>query len=631
MAPKVIYQFISETLPFNRACQESLMEFVESLEVEYFPKGAIIFRQNGPVVEHLYIIQRGAVKVFLGVDQDHVTLRDLGGEGSIFGAEWILGSSSPDVNVEAVEDTFCLVASKRVFLDFLARNPGLEKHFRFGFSEDKISEIYASLRAGRIPVMDAGRFDYFSTLVSQIVRNPAVTVERTLSVIEAAKLMTQQGLGSILVRDSSSNIIGIVTKKDLRAKVVAQHLDYQTPVDLIMSSPVKTIPAQAICFEAMIKMIREQITHLAVKHGSEIIGIVSAHDIMVNQVAAPVVLLREMANQTDTNNLNLFHQRLPSIVRRLIEQGARSSHLLTLVALMNDRFVTKVMALTEKRIGKAPFKFTRLLFGDSGRKETSLFPCYDNGLVFEDLTDETMTSVVFDYMEKFACSVADVLKSCCGQVLKTTICASNPRWRQPFSVWKKYFTEAIRHPIPPDLLINKRILDFRSLFGHDIWVQTLRQLVSNEMKQAAIFRQMLASDFVNGFSPVTFFRDNAVEVDGSSSPGIDIQAKLVEPFVNFARLMAFNYGITETNTLARLRRLSDSGIFSSATIQDVSTAYEFNVQMLIMNQLKQIEAGVPLNNFVAVCDLSNIERSMLKETFSIMNRAVDVVRRRLID
>ena len=85
MAPKVIYQFISETLPFNRASQESLMEFVESLEVEYFPKGAIIFRQNGPVVEHLYIIQRGAVKVFLGVDQDHVTLRDLGGEGSKIG------------------------------------------------------------------------------------------------------------------------------------------------------------------------------------------------------------------------------------------------------------------------------------------------------------------------------------------------------------------------------------------------------------------------------------------------------------------------------------------------------------------------------------------------------------------
>ena len=290
MAPKVIYQFVGETLPFNRVRTEELYDLVDALQGEYFPKGSIIFRQDGQPVDHLHIIQRGAVKVFVRTDEDHITIRDLGGEGAIFGAEWILRNSPPDVYVEAVEDTFCLLAHKQVFIEFLQQHPGLRKHFLHDLTEDKMTEAYAKLRSDRITVSESRRFDYFSTRVAQIIRKSLVTVGRSLSVLEVVQLMARQGLGSVLVRDDLGAIVGIVTKKDLRAKVVAPRLDYNSPVDQIMSSPVKIIPAQAVCFEAMVKMIREQITHLAVQHGSEIVGIVSAHDIMVNQVAAPVVL-----------------------------------------------------------------------------------------------------------------------------------------------------------------------------------------------------------------------------------------------------------------------------------------------------------------------------------------------------
>lgn len=628
MAPTVICQFLSSTLPFNRLDQEQLSEFVDSLQVECFPKGSIIFRQGSQPIEYLHIIQRGAVKVFVRTDMDHVALRDLGGEGSIFGAEWILSNTGPDVHVEAVEDTFCLLAHKDVFSNLIERNPGLEKHFRRGLTEDKMSEAYAVLRTGRIQATDVQRFDYFSTRVSQIIRKSLVIVDRTSTVLEVGKLMASQGLGSVLVRDNTGNISGIVTKKDLRSKVVAQNLDYESPVDTIMSSPIKTIPAQAVCFEAMIKMIREQITHLVVQHGSDIMGIVSAHDIMVNQVAAPVVLLRDINAQTSADDLGLFHQRLPSIARRLIEQGARASHILTLVALMNDRFVSKIMSLAQKQLGPCPIPFTRLLFGDSGRRETNLYPSNDNGIVYDDCADSQQVASAISYLEAFSDMVAKAIQSCCTGPSRTRMCATNPRFRMSLSGWTEYLSKSMMDPFLPDLKVTQEIMDFRPLYSEVSLGVKLRKALSEQIPKATRLKKMIAQDFLRNSSPVTFFRDNAVEPDGSSSASIDIQTRLVDPFINFARLMALNYGISETNTLGRLKTLADRGIFSESSIRDISRAYEFNVQLFVLNQLRQLELGIAPDSFMMIADLSNMERLMLKDTFSVMTRINDIVRNR---
>ena len=631
MAPKIILQFLCEAFPFNKVGMERLTDLADSLLVEYFPKGSIIFRQGQGPVDSVYIIQRGAAKVFVINDQEHIELRDLGGEGTIFGADWVISKSPPDVFVEAVEDTFCLLAHKDVFLDFLENNPGLAKHFQLGLTEDKISEAYANFRGERISAGVYQRFDYFTTKVSQIIKKAPVTIDRSSTILQLGQLMEKQGLGSVLVTDASAGIVGIVTKKDLRAKVVATRMNYNMPVDTIMSSPLMTIPAQAVCFEAMIKMIREQITHLVVQQGSEYVGVISAHDIMVNQVAAPVVLLRDITAQNDLSDLNLFYIRLPSIVRRLIEQGARAGHILTLVSLMNDRFVTKVMNLVEKNLGPPPLRFTRLLFGDVGRKETSIYPCNDNGMVYDKISEAISVVEAMSYIDEFAVSVANALQSCCSGPSRTRLCSSNPRWRMSLNSWKSYISDAILNPILPEIFVTKMILDFRTLGGAENLGQSLREYVCLELQHAEVFKRMLAMDFVSNSAPLTFFRDNALEINGSEISRVDVQGRLVEPFANFARLMAFHYAIEENSTLLRLEALAEKGIFSRSTINDISNAYEFCVQLNILNQLRQLEVGLTPDNFLAIPDISHVERLMLKDTFSVMTKMVEIVKNRFIN
>ena len=71
--------------------------------------------------------------------------------------------------------------------------------------------------------------------------------------------------------------------------MVAQGLDYGASVDRIMSSPVKTVPALAFCFEALVTMIQEQVDYLAVEHRKEIVGVINAPDMMVSPGVFPTL------------------------------------------------------------------------------------------------------------------------------------------------------------------------------------------------------------------------------------------------------------------------------------------------------------------------------------------------------
>lgn len=112
---------------------------------------------------------------------------------------------------------------------------------------------------------------------------------------------------------------------------------------------------------------------------------------------------------------------------------------------------------------------------------------------------------------------------------------------------------------------------------------------------------------------------------------MDVQGRLVEPFANFARLMAFHYAIEENSTLLRLEALAEKAIFSRSTINDISNAYEFCVQLNILNQLRQLEVGLTPDNFLAIPDISHVERLMLKDTFSVMTKMVEIVKNRFMN
>jgi CBS domain-containing protein len=98
--------------------------------------------------------------------------------------------------------------------------------------------------------------------------------------LEAAKLMVERNVGSLLVTEGSETV-GIVTERDYLRRVAAEELDdRRTSVREIMSAPLIVVTPQTSVDECMALMTDRRIRHLPVVEDGDVAGIVSIGDVV---------------------------------------------------------------------------------------------------------------------------------------------------------------------------------------------------------------------------------------------------------------------------------------------------------------------------------------------------------------
>jgi CBS domain-containing protein len=615
-------EFLRSQLPFRELDPSTIGALAEEFRMDFFPKDTLVLEQGTSEVEYLYLIRRGGVKVFLTDAAGAVTLKDFRGEGGHFGALSIIAGSKANLSVATVEDTFCFLLDKDLFLTLVQSNPRVSQFYMKRFSEDLVNRAYAELRSRkRSTSSQQDAFYLFSVKVSDVLKRPAEIVPGGETIKNAAALMTRLGIGSLLVRDQSGGIPGVITDKDLRAKVVAMGLDYSTPVAAIMSSPVHRIPAQAVCFDALLQMMNEQVHHLAVERNNEIVGVITAHDIMVNQGVSPLYLFREIQAQRKIEGLFSLADKAPQVVRALVEEGAKANNVTRMITVLNDHISHKLLSLLQEEMGPAPYKFCWMTLGSEGRKEQTFKTDQDNALIYEtppDNWDDIKEGKL--YFRRFGNKAIEYLERCGYPLCPGEIMASNPKWRKPYSVWKNYFDDWMNAPQPQEVLHATIFFDFRPGYGATELAESLRDYLCRQAPTRGLFLMHLARSCIQGRPPLTFFRNFIVEKDGKYKNRLDLKTRGLTPFVDFARLMALKHGLRETNTLARLQRLSDEDQIPRDLFSETREAYEFQMQLRLVHQMRMIEAGQAPNNYLDPAELTDLEKQTLKEAFAVIDR-----------
>ena len=119
--------------------------------------------------------------------------------------------------------------------------------------------------------------------VRDIMTKSVISVDGSINVNEAAKMMEDAKVGAIIVMENNTPI-GIVTERDFAVKIVAHAYQITTPVKQIMSSPlIATNPDESILMAADLMHTRN-IRKLPVIDNDQVIGIVTSTD-LVNQLA----------------------------------------------------------------------------------------------------------------------------------------------------------------------------------------------------------------------------------------------------------------------------------------------------------------------------------------------------------
>ena len=111
------------------------------------------------------------------------------------------------------------------------------------------------------------------------------TVSHGATVLAAAKLMNERRIGALIVSQGDT-VIGIFTERDILNRVVAAGRNPDsTPVAEVMTSPMACCKRDTPLAECRSVMTQKRIRHLPVVEEGQLFGLISAGDLLANEVA----------------------------------------------------------------------------------------------------------------------------------------------------------------------------------------------------------------------------------------------------------------------------------------------------------------------------------------------------------
>ena len=122
--------------------------------------------------------------------------------------------------------------------------------------------------------------------IANVMTKSVISIDASMTVNEAAKMMEDAKVGAIIVMENNVPV-GIVTDRDLAVKVVAHAYQITSPVKQIMSSPLFSINSDESVRTAADLMHERGIRKLPVIDDDNLVGIITATDI-VNLLAVCV-------------------------------------------------------------------------------------------------------------------------------------------------------------------------------------------------------------------------------------------------------------------------------------------------------------------------------------------------------
>lgn len=629
VAPDVAVTFLKNTMPFKELDDRALKDLALHCKIAFFPRGIRIYTYNESEVTQLYLIQRGGVRAFITDDDGDIVLKDYRGVGSQIGALGIIRGTKANLNIETVEDTFCYVIPRDIFLDLVRNVSAISHYYLKSFSDHIVASAYTELRKNKLTRRSSEELFLFNTRAGELCK-PLFSVSGTTSIQESGAIMARQGIGSLLiyVDEDPGSMIGIITDTDFRRKVIAEGRDIREPVSTIMSSPLKTVPADMLSFDVLLKMMTTSIHHLGVEQGGRVTGVITSHDIMVQQGNSPYYLFKEIAAQDDFAGLYLLSDKISGLVRNIINEGGKAGDIARMIALINERIIARILELIHRQIGPAPVKYCWLMFGSEGRNEQTFKTDQDNGIVYSD-PDPGRKDEIETYFRTFAEQAAHHLLKCGYPSCKDNVMASNPRWCMPLSGWKEQFSHWIEKADVAEQAGSAIFFDFRRGYGTEQLAVDLWDHISTCCQRPNSIIGNLGRSFLTVQPPLSFFKQFIVEQNGDRKDRFDIKLRGLAPFVDFARTLSLKYGIRQTNTLIRLKRLAAKMRLPKDFLDEMVDAYELQMQLRVIHQLSQIEDGMEPDDLIYPEELSDLEKRMLKDGFGVIGKMQNILRKEL--
>jgi|TARA_B100000614_G_scaffold256675_1_gene275642 CBS domain-containing protein len=590
---KQVEDFLNTSAPFDVLDKEQKLELVKHTELIYLTADNVGDLQKGK--SSLFLIQNGQ----FSVQDSDAPLRHLS-EGDYFGYTNIMEKRnfSLSISVDSPGLVYCFEASAvtplfelpaiRNFFDGL-RNNALQNH---AISDSNSMWLYKGLE--------------------DVINKSPVSVDVETSITVAAQIMTNQKVSSLLVT-REDKLIGIITDRDLRSRVVAASLDIHLPVSHIMTPNPAQIMGNRTLFDALALMTERNIHHLPVIDQQTLVplGMVTASDIIRHQRGNVLFIIGELSKAENLYELTRLSWQLPHYFSAHAKKAGDYDIAGKILSQATDIMTRKLIGFFQQANGKAPMMFAWLVYGSQAREDQTMGSDQDNGLLLAERPSEAQA----EYFAKMADYVCNGLAKCGIKLCDGNIMASNSKLRLSLEDAIEEAKRWVKAPTKDAIMHFNIFLDVRCAAGDISLFKQLQRQRAPLMKQN-MFLAALTRNSNEISVPLSMFQKFIYEKGRKEKDVIDLKTRAVALINNIARIYALADGVTLPNTLARLDALSENSQLSKRDATNLRDIW------LFLNRLRwrhQLENKVT-DNRVSVSSLSSIEKHQLKAAFKAIER-----------
>ncbi|SHI16121.1 DUF294 nucleotidyltransferase-like domain-containing protein [Ferrimonas marina] len=599
-----ISEFLAELVPFDQLDEAQLELATRGIEIGYFAKS----QREVPVdyqQPNLYIVRSGAFEV----RSDQGDLLDRLGEGDYFGFPSLLTGEQVSNKVAILEDGLVYILSESSFQALRRQSREFDRFFNRKYAERLRHSARYLAR------------DHQSTArVKTVMATPVQSIEPDATVQQAAQQMREQRVSCLLVCQQEK-LVGILTDRDLRNRVLAEGLDGQVTIGSMMTQPPLSVTSTTLVFEAMMVMSRHNIHHLPVVSEGRPVGVVTSTDLIRMQRSDPLHLIGELERQTDREELIKLASRFPELLQSLIQADARAEEIGRVLTQLTDTLTRRLLAMAQAQLGPAPMPWCWLAFGSQARMDQAGKSDQDNGLLLAKVPTEEQRQYFLD-MAKLVC---DGLNDAGYIHCPGGIMAMNPKWCLGFDEWRDRFERWTRQPEPKAVMHATIFFDMRPVAGNLNLGTQLQQQVLRQCQDNQIFLAMLAADARHNSPPLGFFRQLVVERNGEHRKVLDLKHKGLAIINDIGRIYALACGSSAVSTPKRIQAALKAGLLSRKDALNLADALEFIAHLRLQNQGRQYEQGSEVSNWLATGQLSGLVRHQLKQAFTMVARSQDGV------
>lgn len=595
-----VREFLMKYAPYAQMHEDAFAFFIPRLKLAYYAKDSVIVDREGTDFAPLFIIQRGTVtSQTAGLD----TLPDrVLGPGESFPVGALSAGGKPTRSYRAVEDVFAFVLPLRDFEALRKLSPEFAAFCAEAvamLAQQSLAELqrhYSQVAADQ---------QSLTRPLGELVRRDPVTCTITATLREAIVQMREHGVRSCVVVDDAQHARAMLTLNDLRDRVLLEEMPLDTPVLKIATPDPTTLPVDASAADAIQLMASTGHHQVIVTDHGRVRGIVSERDLFSLQRVSLQQVHRSIRSARSIASLKRAAGDIRNLTRNLLAQGVGAEALTRTIAALNDVLTRQVLVMTLQNHPSVEAPWCWLALGSEGRGEQTLATDQDNALIFA-ATDATTTDRQRRLLLGFAQEVNDALAELGFPLCSGGIMASNPAWCLSEAEWRTRFIGWLTEPTPPALLNANIFFDCRPLLGEQRLADNLREWLLARTGDNPLFLRLMVANALQTEPPLGLIRAFVVdENDGK----FDLKSRGTRVFVDAARVFALARGLTETNTVERLRRAGEQLNIEPRHVAATVDAFHY-LQLLRLRTQEGAPDGI---NRVDPYQLNEVDQRMLQE------------------